>query len=294
MSRNVTAIRSMTGFASVHRDCAAGRIGLDIRSVNHRYLEQTLRLPDELRSVEPALREAVAARLARGKVDLRVSWQPGPGQAATTRPDHRLLESLAAAERDVLAVFPDARRLGVADLLRWPGVLDSVQPDMEALQAEVLAALAEALAQFDDTRLREGGRLAALMLERVAAMRAEVAAVEPLIPHLVAGYRERLAARLREAAVDADPARLAQEFALFANRIDIDEEIGRLRTHLDELDGLLTKGGTVGKRLDFLLQELQREANTLGSKSVATETTRVSMELKVLIEQVREQAQNLE
>jgi uncharacterized protein (TIGR00255 family) len=191
-------------------------------------------------------------------------------------------------------VFPDARRLGVADLLRWPGVLDGVQPGMEALQAEVLATLGEALQQFDATRAREGGRLAALMLERVAAMRAEVAAVEPLIPGLVVGYRERLAARLRDAAVDADPARLAQEFALFANRIDIDEEIGRLRTHLDELEGLLATGGTVGKRLDFLLQELQREANTLGSKSVATATTRVSMELKVLIEQVREQAQNLE
>jgi uncharacterized protein (TIGR00255 family) len=284
----------MTGFASVHRDGAAGRIDIDIRSVNHRYLEQTLRLPDELRSVEPALREVVAARLARGKVELRVSWQPGPGQAATARPDRRVLDGLAAAERDVLAVFPDARPLGVAELLRWPGVLDGVQPDMEALLAEVLATLGEALAQFDDTRVREGGRLAALMRDRVAAMRAELAAVEPLMPQVVARYRERVAERLREAAVDADPARLAQEFALFTNRIDIDEEIGRLRTYLDELEGLLATGGTLGKRLDFLLQELQREANTLGSKSVATETTRVSMELKVLIEQVREQAQNLE
>lgn len=294
MSRSMGEVRSMTGFASVHVDCSAGRIGIDIRSVNHRYLEQTLRLPDELRAAEPTIREAVAARLVRGKVDLRVSWQPGPEQALAARPDRRVLDALAAAQRDVLTALPDARPLSVADVLRWPGALDGAQADVESLQAEVLVALTKALEQFDATRAREGGRLAALMLERVTAMRAEVAAVEPRIPELVAAYRDRLSARLREAAVDADPARLAQEFALFANRIDIDEEIGRLRTHLDELEGLLTKGGTLGKRLDFLLQELQREANTLGSKSVATETTRVSIELKVLIEQVREQAQNLE
>ena len=287
-------IRSMTGFASVHRDCAGGRLGIDIRSVNHRYLEQTLRLPDELRGAEPAIREAVASRLNRGKVDLRARWQPRAGVASAVRPDRAVLESLALLQRDVLAVLPDARPLSVADTLRWPGVLDAAHPDTEALHAEVLAALAQALDEFDATRAREGGRLVALMLERVAAMRAEVAAVEPLVPQLVVTYRERLASRLREAAVDADPARLAQEFALFANRIDIDEEIGRLRTHLDELEGLLQRGGTVGKRLDFLLQELNREANTLGSKSVAVETSRTSMALKVLIEQVREQAQNLE
>lgn len=287
-------IRSMTGFASVQRDCSGGRLGIDIRSVNHRYLEQTLRLPDELRSAEPAIREAVSARLSRGKVDLRASWQPEAGAATGVRPHPGTVESLMAWQRDVLTVMPDAAPLSVADVLRWPGVLDTAQPDADRLRSEVLTALAEALEQLDATRAREGGRLAALMLERVATMRAEVAAVEPLIPSLVVTYRERLAARLREATVDADPARLAQEFALFANRIDIDEEIGRLRTHLDELEGLLTKGGTVGKRLDFLLQELQREANTLGSKSVAVETSRTSMALKVLIEQVREQAQNIE
>jgi len=287
-------IRSMTGFASVQRDCADGRLGIDIRSVNHRYLEQTLRLPDELRATEPAVREAVTARLQRGKVEVRLSWQAAVGRGGTVTPDPRVLDALAAWQREVLAALPDARPLSVADALRWPGVLDGAQPDMEALHSEVLVALAAALDELDATRAREGGRLAALMLERVAAMRAEVAAVEPLVPQLVAAYRDKLAARLREAAVDADPARLGQEFALFANRIDIDEEIGRLRTHLDELENLLTRGGAVGKRLDFLLQELQREANTLGSKSVSTETSRTSMALKVLIEQVREQAQNLE
>ena len=287
-------IRSMTGFASIQRDCTGGRLGIDIRSVNHRYLEQTLRLPDELRSVEPAMREAVAARLQRGKVDMRATWQPAAGAASGVRPDPAVLAALAAWQRDVLAVLPEARLLSVADTLRWPGVLDAVQPDSEALRESVLAALAAALDELDATRAREGGRLATLMLERVAAMRAEVAAVESLVPQLVVTWRERLAARLREAALDVDPARLAQEFALFANRIDIDEEIGRLRTHLDELESLLTRGGTVGKRLDFLLQELNREANTLGSKSVAVETSRTAMALKVLIEQVREQAQNLE
>ena len=287
-------IRSMTGFASVQRDCGKGRLGIDIRSVNHRYLEQTLRLPDELRAVEPAIREAVSARLNRGKVDLRAIWQPAAGATTGVRPDRGTLESLMAWQHEVLAVMPDALPLRVADVLRWPGVLDTAQPDADTLRGEVLAALNEALEQLDATRAREGGRLADLMLERVAAMRAEVDAVEPLIPGLVVTYRERLAARLREAAVDADPARLAQEFALFANRIDIDEEIGRLRTHLDELESLLERGGTVGKRIDFLLQELQREANTLGSKSVAVETSRTSMALKVLIEQVREQAQNIE
>lgn len=287
-------IRSMTGFASVQRQCSGGRLSIDIRSVNHRYLEQTLRLPDELRAAEPAMREAVAARLGRGKVDLRATWQPEAGAATGLRPDRGTLSSLQVWQRDVLAMLPDAPPLRVADVLRWPGVLDGVQPDVETLRDEVLAALAGALDELDATRMREGARLAALMLERVAAMRTEVAAVEPLIPGLVANYRERLAARLREAAIEADPARLAQEFALFANRIDIDEEVGRLRTHLDELERLLNQGGTVGKRLDFLLQELQREANTLGSKSVAVETSRTSMALKVLIEQVREQAQNVE
>ncbi|MCF8192051.1 MAG: YicC family protein [Burkholderiales bacterium] len=287
-------IRSMTGFASVQRQCPGGRLSIDIRSVNHRYLEQTLRLPDELRAAEPAMREAVAARLGRGKVDLRATWQPEAGAATGLRPDRGTLSSLQVWQRDVLAMMPDAPPLRVADVLRWPGVLDGVQPDVETLRDEVLAALAGALDELDATRMREGARLAALMLERVAAMRTEVAAVEPLIPGLVANYRERLAARLREAAIEADPARLAQEFALFANRIDIDEEVGRLRTHLDELERLLNQGGTVGKRLDFLLQELQREANTLGSKSVAVETSRTSMALKVLIEQVREQAQNVE
>lgn len=287
-------IRSMTGFASVQRDGPDGRVGIDIRSVNHRYLEQTLRLPDELRATEPAIREAVAARLQRGKVEVRVSWQAAAGRGSGVAPDRQVLEALAAWQREVLAALPDARALSVADALRWPGVLDGGSADTEALHGEVLSALAVALDELDATRAREGGRLAALMLERVAAMRAEVAAVEPLVPQLLATWRERLAARLREAAVDADPARLAQEFALFANRIDIDEEIGRLRTHLDELERLLTRGGAVGKRLDFLLQELQREANTLGSKSVASETSQVSMTLKVLIEQVREQAQNLE
>ena len=287
-------IRSMTGFASVQRQCPGGRLSIDIRSVNHRYLEQTLRLPDELRAAEPAMREAVAARLGRGKVDLRATWQPEAGAATGLRPDRGTLSSLQVWQRDVLAMLPDAPPLRVADVLRWPGVLDGVQPDVETLRDEVLAALAGALDELDATRMREGARLAALMLERVAAMRTEVVAVEPLIPGLVANYRERLAARLREAAIEADPARLAQEFALFANRIDIDEEVGRLRTHLDELERLLNQGGTVGKRLDFLLQELQREANTLGSKSVAVETSRTAMALKVLIEQVREQAQNVE
>ena len=287
-------IRSMTGFASVQRDCSEGRLSIDIRSVNHRYLEQTLRLPDELRAAEPAIREATAARLNRGKVDLRATWQPAAGATTGVRPDRGVLDSLAAWQREVLSLMPDAAPLRVADVLRWPGVLDTAQPDADTLRSEVLVVLGEALDQLDATRVREGGRLAALMLERVAAMRAEVAAVEPLIPGLVMTFRERLAVRLREAVLDADPARLAQEFALFANRIDIDEEIGRLRTHLDELENLLKAGGTVGKRIDFLLQELQREANTLGSKSVAVETSRTSMALKVLIEQVREQVQNIE
>jgi len=287
-------IRSMTGFASVQRDCSEGRLSIDIRSVNHRYLEQTLRLPDELRAAEPAIREVTAARLNRGKVDLRATWQPAAGATTGVRPDRGVLDSLAAWQREVLSLMPDAAPLRVADVLRWPGVLDTAQPDADTLRSEVLVVLGEALDQLDATRVREGGRLAALMLERVAAMRAEVAAVEPLIPGLVTTFRERLAVRLREAVLDADPARLAQEFALFANRIDIDEEIGRLRTHLDELENLLKAGGTVGKRIDFLLQELQREANTLGSKSVAVETSRTSMALKVLIEQVREQVQNIE
>jgi len=287
-------IRSMTGFSSVQRDTANGRIGVDLRSVNHRFLECFCRIPDELRSVEPAVREAVARRLSRGKVEVRISWQPPVDRLAGVQPDDGVLQTLAAWEQAVLTRLPQAQPLTVAELLRWPGVLADAQPDGEALRGDVLRVVTAALDELDATRGREGARLAELMLEKVAAMRVEVDTVAPRIPELVAGYRSRVAERLREAAVDADPARLAQEFALFTSRIDIDEELGRLRTHLDELERLLKAGGVVGKRLDFLLQELNREANTLGSKSVATDTSNTSMALKVLIEQVREQVQNLE
>lgn len=287
-------IYSMTGFAALEREVAAGTLLLDLRAVNHRYLEVHMRMDDALRSLEPAVREAIAARLGRGKVECRIALAPPPSAVAQAEVNAPLLEQLAQLSAAVQQRFPQSRPLSVADILRWPGVLATEQVSGEALAADLMAALQQSLQDLADSRAREGEKLKALILERVALMEAQVAKVRPLLPALMQAYQERLAVRLREAMQSVDEDRIRQELALFAQKIDVDEELGRLTTHLQEVKRILAAGGAVGKRLDFLMQELNREANTLGSKSVSTETSQVSMELKVLIEQMREQIQNLE
>lgn len=287
-------IYSMTGFAATSKELRCGLLNIELRSVNHRFLDLSLRLPEDLRALEPALRELLAGRLQRGKVECRVALNPLPTTARTLELNGELLAQLQALDTKVRAAWPEAAGLEVADILRWPGMLGNEALPLEELRTACQELLARVLDDFAATRGREGEKLKGLLLERVAAMEKLVADVAPRMPQLIAAFSEKLTARLREAMAGGDEERIRQEIVLFTNKIDIDEELGRLRTHLTEVRRILDRGGAVGKRLDFLMQELNREANTLGSKSVDVSSTQVSMELKLLIEQIREQIQNIE
>lgn len=300
-------VYSMTGYASAQHTpggnaeiaTPAACLALELRSVNSRFLDVVLRLPDELRPQEPALRELIAKRLKRGKVELRVSVEAAAGGALPDVPV-RTLQRLAAAQQQVRVWLPEAAPLSVADALRLAAGDSAASP---ALGEALLPLARQALDELVAARQREGARLLALLQERITALRALAAQAAPLVPQLVQAQRQRFLERWQEA-LGAAPAseavtQAAQERALaeataFAIRIDVAEELGRLAAHLDEIEAVLQKGGETGKRLDFLIQELHREANTLGSKSATLELTRISVDMKVFIEQMREQVQNLE
>ena len=287
-------IASMTGFASRTRESAQGQLAVELKTVNHRYLEFQSRIPDELRALEPAMREAVTGKLTRGKVDCRLTFTPkGVGPRAVT-PDAQAMKVLADASAAVRAHFPDARALSVSEILHWPGVLADESMSPERMREDVVALLGEAIAELNQTRAREGSKLEALLVERLDRMAELAREAQPMMPAAVKAFQEKLAAKLAEAAAAPTEERLQQEVVLYAARIDVDEELSRLAAHIAEMRRVLSKGGACGKRLDFLCQELNREANTLGSKSVANELTRIAVELKVLIEQMREQVQNIE
>ena len=287
-------ILSMTGFAAASREFPGGLIALELRAVNHRYLDLQLRLPEELRVIEPQLREQIAARVTRGKIECRI----GISQAANTAPrmeiDQDVLTGLLDAVAQLKQRAPGIRDLSTGELLRWPGLLSANDIDAESLQHLVLGAVGQLLDDFNATRAREGEKLKAVLIDRLTQIEGIVTRIRSRLPEILAGWRDKLTARLVEAIGSIDDDRLKQEFALFAQKIDVDEELARLSTHVSEVRRILGEGGQVGKRLDFLMQELNREANTLGSKSVSTETTQASVELKVLIEQMREQIQNIE
>ena len=287
-------ISSMTGYANASRELQGASLVLEMRAVNHRYLEVMFRSPDELRVIEPQCREMLAASLSRGKVEVRVSFNR-PAEAQTSlQLNQELLQQLFAVSDSVRAIRSEVGELKVGEVLRWPGVLQTQEIPAATLQQIALELLRQALNDFTATRRREGEKLVALILDRAARMDELVEAVKPKIPALIQAYQEKITARLKDALVNIEDDRVRQEFALFAQKIDVDEEIGRLQTHLTELRRIVKTGGAVGKRLDFLLQELNREANTLGSKSVSSEVSQTAMELKVLIEQIREQIQNIE
>lgn len=287
-------IHSMTGYAALDRDLGPARLALELKSVNGRFLDLSFRCAEELRFLEMPLREKLAAAIGRGKVDCRLYLQTGSAAAPQQTPNLALVAQLAALQDEVRAVLGDAAPLSIAEVLRWPGVLATEAVGPERLQAECFVLLDAVLADFLASRAREGARLADVLRERIARMRAEVARVEPMVPAAIAEYTGRLAAKLREAVAALDEERIRQEIGVFAAKIDVAEELARLVAHLDEVERVLAKGGAVGKRLDFLTQELNREANTLASKSVSAPVTAVALELKLLIEQVREQVQNLE
>jgi uncharacterized protein (TIGR00255 family) len=287
-------ICSMTGYAVRTLDIERGTLQLELKSVNSRYLDFHFRISDDLRALEMPLRELLAARLSRGKVECRLALNAAAARPEQLQLNGELLATLRGLEAQVRQALPDARPLAVADALRWPGMLGDQSLDLAALSARVLGLAREVLEEFTASRAREGEKLAALIVDRVAAMRAIVARVAPRIPEAQAIYTDKLRARLTEALGGASDERVLQEVAVFATRIDVAEELGRLGAHLDEVERVLKQGGACGKRLDFLMQELNREANTLGSKSAITEVSQASMELKLLIEQMREQIQNLE
>ena len=285
-------IRSMTAFASGERATAWGTLGCELRAVNHRFLEVGVRLPEELRALEPTLRERVATRVARGKLDLTLRLR-APEGGEVLRLDPARVDALAALAQALQARFPNLQ-VALTELLAFPGVMQGGGVDTAAVQAEALALLDTVLADFIAAREREGAALAAGIRERVDAIAAIANEVRTLVPVIRAGQRQKLEARLADLAQPADAGRLEQELVLSLQKLDVDEELDRLDSHVVELRRVLAQKEPVGRRLDFLLQEFNREANTLGSKSVDARTSRAAVELKVLIDQVREQIQNIE
>ena len=287
-------ILSMTGFAAVAAELPGVSIAVELRSVNHRYLDLSLRLPDELRAAESPLRETLAAALKRGKVECRIALNRIAQGTAALAIDTARIGHLAAAAAEVTRAVPGAAPLSVHEILRWPGVLAEPTVPPAALLQHAMALVEQALTELAAARTREGAKIAAVLEACCADIETQVARVAPRIPAIHAAFNERLATRLRDAALDPNEDRLKQELALFAAKIDVAEEVSRLSTHVAEVRRVLAAGGAAGKRLDFLMQELHREANTLGSKSVDTLLSQASLELKVAIEQMREQVQNLE
>ena len=304
------SVYSMTGYATAQSSVAIGAgaaeskglsgawLGIEIRSVNSRFLDLSFRLPEELRQFEPTLRELLGGRLKRGKVEVRATLETGSANAVA-EPSVRLLQRLVSLQDSVRAWLPDVQPLGVSDVLR---LASSDQSSPRAWGAEMMPLAEQALGELLLAREREGGRLAATLFERIDAIRKLAQQALPLVPQLVSAQRQRFLDRWNDAMTSvagASAPESAQDRALaeataFAMRIDVAEEITRLASHLDEVERLIKKGGEIGKRLDFLMQELHREANTMGSKSAALELTHISVDMKVLVEQMREQVQNIE
>ncbi|QDL53583.1 YicC/YloC family endoribonuclease [Rhodoferax aquaticus] len=304
------AVYSMTGYASAQHSTAnsavdgepknplVSQLGLEIRSVNSRFLDLSFKLPEDLRPYEPALRDLLIAKLKRGKVEVRASVETS-SSSSVPDPSPKLLQRLNAVQDNVKAWLPQANPLSVADVLRLCAAEQSSHHDWSGT---VLQVAEKALKELLSARQREGARLTAMLSDHVSQIRTLVQQASPLVPQLVAQQRQRFLDRWKEAMALTDGTTLpeaAQDRALteataFAIRIDVAEEITRVNSHLDEIERLLKKGGEVGKRLDFLIQELHREANTMGSKSAALELTHISVDMKVLIEQMREQVQNIE
>ena len=287
-------ICSMTGYAVKTRDLERGTLQLELKSVNSRYLDFHFRVADDFRALEIPLRELLASRLSRGKVECRLSFNPASARADQLQINRELLAMLRILGEGVQNEMPAAAPLTVNEILRWPGMFGDQTIDYAEMGGEVLSLAREALEDFTATRAREGEKLAAMILQRVVAMREIVRAVAPRIPEAQAFFTDKLRQRLLEALGNASDDRVLQEVAVFATRIDVAEELSRLSAHLDEVERVVKHGGACGKRLDFLMQELNREANTLGSKSAITEVSQASMDMKLLIEQMREQIQNLE
>jgi uncharacterized protein (TIGR00255 family) len=290
----VSMILSMTAYASQEYNTSGGILLLELRSVNHRYLELQLKLDDNLRVFEANVREQIQAKLGRGKVDCRLSLVRNNALEAAPVLNHSVLQQIAESAKTAAQYFPHTQPVNMLEILQMPGVMVTVALDSDALEADLKTTLNNVLNDLIAAKAREGEKLKAIILDRLHAVEGLVAKVKPMMPALVKQYQEKLTAKLNEANNSNDDERVRQEIVLFAQRIDVDEELVRLTSHIEEVKRILNASAAAGKRLDFLMQEMNREANTLGSKSVAIETSQISMELKVLIEQMREQMMNIE
>jgi len=287
-------LRSMTGFARSERATTAGLLAWELRSVNHRYLEVSLRLPEELRALEGDIRRTIGAAARRGKVEATCYLRPVAAAGRELTLDDVLLDRLVEHALSVRRRLGDAGRIGAMELLRWPGVVRDAERDTTPLGPAVLALLAETLAAFTGSRAAEGERIAEMLSSRARAVASLVDGVAARLPEVQARIRAKMAERLVALGSEGNPERLEQEIAIIVQKMDVAEELDRLKSHVTELTNTLASGDAVGRKLDFLMQEFNREANTLASKSQDVETTRSAVELKVLIEQMREQVQNVE
>ncbi|MBT3091966.1 MAG: YicC family protein [Candidatus Thiodiazotropha sp. (ex Lucina pensylvanica)] len=287
-------ISSMTAFAREEYRGDLGILSWEIRSVNHRYLEMFLRLPEELRVLEPMIREHINARLGRGKLDVSLKFKPGGVAEAGLSVNQRMVHQLVNAERQIADLTGLNESLRSGDLLRWLGVLEENEQDLTPVKQQAMALLETTIDSLIDNRLREGDRLGEIIRQRCGSLKLQVEQVRDLMPEVLDGFRNRISERLSEVLDEMDETRLEQEMVILAQRLDVDEEMDRLETHLDEVERVLAADEPIGRRLDFLMQELNREANTLTSKSTSVDVTRAAVEMKVLIEQMREQIQNIE
>lgn len=287
-------VNSMTAFAREIDDSGPGHLTVELRSVNHRYLDSYFKLPEPLRNLEPSLREALQARLARGKLEIQMRFQADAGAAQGMELDRDRLTELLSALKAIEEAVPGTRSPTSLELLQWPGIIDAAGDDQDSLNRRAMALFKRALSSLTDTRAREGEKLAQFIRDRLVAVSEQVDSARQRMPELLAQQRQRLETRLAELQADVDTDRIEQELVMLAQKADVEEELDRLEAHVQEVGRVLDKGGPCGRRLDFLMQELNREANTLSSKSFASSTTQNAVELKVLIEQMREQIQNLE
>ena len=292
-------IQSMTAFARAQGQGEWGTAVCELRSINHRYLELIIRLPENLHELEGPMREVVRDYIKRGKIECHLRYQPGDTAGSDITINKHLAEQLCRANETIANILSQTARTEVApinpmDILHWPGILQIAEVDLEKIQDEVLKLLEKGLKDLVEAREREGSELKQLFLQRLDGMKAEIAKVRQHMPEMLKLQRERLRDRFSEAKIELDSGRFEQEILIFSQKIDVSEELERIDAHISEVRRILKHGGVAGRRLDFLMQELNREANTLGAKSADVDTTRASVELKVLIEQMREQVQNIE
>lgn len=290
----IQSIKSMTSFVQHHGQGDWGTAVWELRTVNNRYFDQTMRLPEELRELEPRIRELTRKYLQRGKLECQLRFKSKSADTASLAVDQHLLKSIMQAGKQVSAVVPDAIPFRLIDLLKWPGIISVQEVDVTAISTILVALYEEALQKLVAAREREGSALKEIILSRLQTMQHHIQKIMQLQPTILKTQREQLTQRIAEIEVEYDVPRFEQELVLLAQKSDVMEELERLTTHASEVERITKEGGVVGRQLDFFMQELNREANTLGAKSVNTEMTQTVVELKILIEQMREQIQNIE